>query len=64
MDDEGSPVRNADESAPTYPNNFSAYLASKARAEATVLAANKPGFRTIALARRRSGAPATSSAVP
>ena len=49
MDDRGSPIRNADESAPTFPNSFSAYLASKARGEASVLAANKPGFRTIAL---------------
>ena len=49
MDDEGSPVRVADESAPTHPNSFSAYLASKSRGEAAVLAANKPGFRTIAL---------------
>jgi nucleoside-diphosphate-sugar epimerase len=49
MDDAGAPIRNADESAPTFPNHFSAYLASKARAEALVLAANKPGFRTIAL---------------
>jgi nucleoside-diphosphate-sugar epimerase len=49
MDDRGSPVRGADESAPTFPNSFSAYLASKARGEAAVLAANKPGFRTIAL---------------
>ena len=49
MDDPGSPVRNADESAPTFPNHFSAYLASKARAEALVLAANKEGFRALAL---------------
>jgi nucleoside-diphosphate-sugar epimerase len=49
MDDRGSPVRGADESAPTFPNSFSAYLASKARGEAAVLAASKPGFRTIAL---------------
>ena len=49
MDDRGTPVRNADESAPTFPNHFSAYLASKARGEAIVLAANKPGFRTLAL---------------
>jgi nucleoside-diphosphate-sugar epimerase len=49
MDDAGTPIRNADESAPTFPNHFSAYLASKARAESLVLAANKPGFRTIAL---------------
>jgi nucleoside-diphosphate-sugar epimerase len=49
MDDHGSPIRNADESAPTYPTSFSAYIASKALAEALVLAANKPGFRTVAL---------------
>lgn len=49
MDDRGSPVRNADERAPTHPDSFSAYLSSKARAEAAVLAADKPGFRTIAL---------------
>ncbi len=51
MDDRGSPVRNADESAPTFPNSFSAYIASKARAEAVVLAANRPGFRTRPCAR-------------
>ena len=45
----GTPVHHADESAPTFPNHFSAYLASKARAESLVLAANKSGFRTIAL---------------
>lgn len=49
MDDTGLPVRDADESVPTHPDSFSAYLASKSRAEAAVLAANKPGFRTIAL---------------
>ena len=49
MDDGGTPVRSANESAPTFPNHFSAYLASKAQAEALVLAANRPGFRTIAL---------------
>jgi len=49
MDDQGSPIDNADESAPTFPSSFSAYLASKARGEAAVLAANAPGFRTIAL---------------
>jgi nucleoside-diphosphate-sugar epimerase len=49
MDDAGTPVRAADESAPTFPDHFSAYLASKARAEAIVLAANKPDFRALAL---------------
>jgi nucleoside-diphosphate-sugar epimerase len=49
MDDRGSPIRCADENAPTYPSSFSGYIASKARGEALVLAANKPGFRTLAL---------------
>lgn len=49
MDEAGTPVRGADERAPTFPNHFSAYLASKARAESIVLAANKPNFRTLAL---------------
>ena len=49
MDDEGSPIRNADESAATFPNSFSGYIASKARAEAVVLTANQAGFRTIAI---------------
>jgi nucleoside-diphosphate-sugar epimerase len=49
MDDRGSRVRNADESARTYPKSFSGYIASKAQSEELVLAANKPGFRTIAL---------------
>jgi nucleoside-diphosphate-sugar epimerase len=49
MDDRGTPIRNADESALTFPNHFSGYLASKAQAEALVLAANRPSFRTIGL---------------
>lgn len=49
MDNDGTPIRYADESAPTFPNHFSAYLASKAQAESLVLSANKPSFRTIAL---------------
>ena len=49
MDNGGAPVRNATENRPVFPNHFSAYLASKARAETLVLAADKPGFRTIAL---------------
>lgn len=49
LDDRGSPIRDADESAPTFPKSFSGYIASKARAEAAVLAANRPGFRTVAL---------------
>lgn len=49
MDDRGTPIRNADENAPIFPNHFSAYIASKARAETLVLAANQPDFRTIAI---------------
>ncbi len=49
MDDRGSPIRRADESVPTQPRSFSPYLASKAQAEAAVLAANRSGFRTLAL---------------
>ncbi|WP_428662977.1 NAD-dependent epimerase/dehydratase family protein [Reyranella sp.] len=49
MDDRGSPIRNADERAPTFPDSFSPYIASKATSEAGVLAANRPGFRTIAI---------------
>jgi nucleoside-diphosphate-sugar epimerase len=49
MDGRGTPLHNVDETAPTYPDSFSGYIASKARGEAAVLAANRPGFRTIAL---------------
>ena len=49
MDDRGSPIRDADERAPTFPNSFSGYIASKAQGEAAVLAANKPGFRALAI---------------
>lgn len=49
MDESGSPIRDADESAPVVTRHFSAYLASKAQAEQIVLAANQLGFRTIAL---------------
>jgi nucleoside-diphosphate-sugar epimerase len=49
MDDRGSSIREADESAPTFPNSFSGYIASKAQGEAAVLAANKPGLRALAI---------------
>jgi len=49
MDDRGSSIRDADESAPTFPNSFSGYIASKAQGEVAVLAANKTDFRTIAI---------------
>ncbi|MGD9916332.1 MAG: NAD-dependent epimerase/dehydratase family protein [Rhizobiaceae bacterium] len=48
MDGAGSPIRNAGEGAPTFPSSFSAYIASKAQGESAVLAADRPGFRTIA----------------
>ncbi|NII09495.1 NAD-dependent epimerase/dehydratase family protein [Oleiagrimonas sp. C23AA] len=49
MDEAGTPVHGADEQAATFPDHFSAYLASKAQAESMVLMANMPGFRTLAL---------------
>lgn len=49
MDDRGTPARNADETARTYPDSFSPYISSKTRGEAAVLAADKPGFRTVAI---------------
>ena len=49
MDDRGTSLCNVDETAPTYPQSFSGYIASKSQGEAAVLAADRPGFRTIAL---------------
>ena len=49
MDDRGSPLRDIDETSPTHPDSFSAYLASKSRGEKLVLAADKPNFQTIAM---------------
>lgn len=49
MDEAGSPIRHASENAPTFPNHFSAYLASKAQAEQLVLQADNARFHTIAL---------------
>jgi nucleoside-diphosphate-sugar epimerase len=49
MDDRGTPLSGVDENAPTHPDSFSGYIASKARGEAAVLAANRPGFRALAL---------------
>jgi nucleoside-diphosphate-sugar epimerase len=49
MDDAGSPVNGVDESAPIHPDSRLHYIASKAAGEAVVLAANAPGFRTLAL---------------
>jgi len=49
MDNRGSALDNVDESAPTFPRSFSAYIASKAQAEKLVLDAHAPGFRTLVL---------------
>jgi nucleoside-diphosphate-sugar epimerase len=49
MDDRGSRTRRANESARPHTDSFSGYVASKARSEELVLAADRPGFRTIAL---------------
>lgn len=62
MDDSGTPLRNVDEAAPTHPESFSGYIASKSQGEAAVLAANQPGFRTIALRPPALWAPEVLSA--
>lgn len=49
MDDAGTPARGMTEAAMTYPHSSMPYIASKAQAEAAVLSANAPGFRTLAL---------------
>jgi nucleoside-diphosphate-sugar epimerase len=49
MDDRGSPVIDVDERVPTFPNSFSAYIASKSQAEKLILSANASGFRTLVL---------------
>lgn len=61
MDDRGSPVHGADEIAPTYPDSFSAYIASKARSEALVLAANNLGFAPLPSVHPPSGGQAIPS---
>jgi nucleoside-diphosphate-sugar epimerase len=37
MDDRGSPIRDADERAPSFSNSFSSYIASKSQGEAAVV---------------------------
>ncbi len=49
MDDRGSSICDADEKLPTFPQSFSAYIASKAQGEAAVLQANTNDFQTIAI---------------
>lgn len=47
MDDRGSAVDGLDETAPVFPNSFSAYIASKAQAEALIRSANSATMRTV-----------------
>jgi nucleoside-diphosphate-sugar epimerase len=49
MDDAGSPLHDVDETAPVFAESAMPYIASKAQAEALVLAADALGFRTLAL---------------
>lgn len=49
MDERGSPLRQVDESSKTFADSPFPYIASKAQGEAAVLAADAPGFRTLAL---------------
>lgn len=49
MDAAGRPLLEVDEAAPTFPDSPMPYIASKAQAEALVLAADAPGFATLAL---------------
>jgi nucleoside-diphosphate-sugar epimerase len=59
--EKGSPIHNADESAPIFLDHFSAYLASKAQSEKLVLRANGLDFRTIALRPPAIWGPGTRS---
>ena len=49
MDDKGSALNGVDEAAPTFPDSFSPYIASKSLGEAAVLQANSDRFATLAL---------------
>ncbi|MDG4811129.1 NAD-dependent epimerase/dehydratase family protein [Micromonospora sp. WMMD1120] len=48
----GEPLVDIDESAPLRPDSEAAYSATKAEAEALVLAANAPGFATVSIRPR------------
>ena len=48
----GDPLIEVDETAPLRPDSEAAYSASKAAAEAIVLAANRPGFETVSIRPR------------
>ena len=45
----GEPLVNVDETAPRRPDSKALYSATKARAEAAVIAANREGFETVSL---------------
>ncbi|MFI1990020.1 NAD-dependent epimerase/dehydratase family protein [Actinoplanes sp. NPDC020271] len=56
----GEPLIDVDESAPLRPDSEAAYCATKAQAEALVLAANAPGFTTVSIRPRFVWGPESS----
>jgi nucleoside-diphosphate-sugar epimerase len=56
----GEPLVDVDESAPLRPDSEAAYCATKAQAEALVLAANAPGFATVSIRPRFVWGPESS----
>ena len=60
----GHPLVNVDETAPLRPDSKALYSATKARAEAAVLAANREGFATMSVRPRLCGGPATPRCSP
>jgi nucleoside-diphosphate-sugar epimerase len=56
----GEPLIDVDESAPLRPDSEAAYCATKAEAEALVLAANAPGFATVSIRPRFVWGPESS----
>jgi nucleoside-diphosphate-sugar epimerase len=56
----GDPLIDVDESAPLRPDSEAAYCATKAEAEALVLAANAPGFATVSIRPRFVWGPESS----
>jgi nucleoside-diphosphate-sugar epimerase len=56
----GEPLIDVDENAPLRPDSEAAYCATKAEAEALVLAANAPGFTTVSIRPRFVWGPESS----
>ncbi|MEU8658934.1 NAD-dependent epimerase/dehydratase family protein [Actinoplanes philippinensis] len=56
----GTPLVDVDESAPLRPDSEAAYCATKAQAEALVLAADEPGFTTVSIRPRFVWGPESS----